>query len=84
MNALSDDRYVLSVPTDICTAVTKLMSGICSLKEDVESFYKYMCTLASHEMSPLTVPPSALRKILLDVKLRFTHTIDWLYLMTQM
>ena len=43
-----------------------LTSGI--LKGGVNSFHEHMCVLGSHKVNPLNVPPSGLRKILLDVK----------------
>ena len=39
MKSLSHDRYMLSVSTDIHTAITRLKSGVLSLKEGVDSFY---------------------------------------------
>ena len=44
--------------TDIHTIVTRLTTGIFSLKEGVEKFYEYMWVLANHEVNPLIVPPS--------------------------
>ena len=64
MKALSHIWYILSVLTDVHTAVTQLMSGILSLKEGVDLVYECMCALRE---SP-NCPPSDLRKILLDVK----------------
>ena len=49
-------------------SVTGLTYSVLSLREGTDSFYKYMCILASYEVNPLVVPPSDLRNILLDVK----------------
>ena len=68
MKVLSNVRYMLSILTKVCIAVTQLTWGILSLKEGVDSFFEYMHILASHKVNPLIVPPSDLRNILLDVK----------------
>ena len=68
MWAVNHIRYMVSVFTDIHTTVTQLTSGILSLKEGVDSFYEYMCILATYEMNLLIIPPSHLRNIQLDVK----------------
>ena len=58
----------MSILTDVCTAVTLLTLGILSLEEGADSFYEYIHVMASHEVNPLIVPPSDLRRILLGVK----------------
>ena len=68
MKALSHVRCMLSVLTDVCTTVTRLIFGVLSHKEDMDSFYEYIYVLTSHEVNPLNVPPSNLKNILLDVK----------------
>ena len=66
MKALSHVRHILTVLTDVCTAVTQLTLGIISLLERTHLSYQNMHVLASHEVNSLIVPPSDLRNILLD------------------
>ena len=84
MKALSNVRYMLSTLTDICQVVAKLTLGICSLKEHVIAFYKYMHIIASHEVNPLIPPHCNLKNILFDVKMKSKHTLDYIYWMIQM
>ena len=60
--------YMTSLSTDICMTVTRLTFGIFSLKEAVESFYKYIWVLANHKANPLIVPPLELQHILLVIR----------------
>ena len=48
MEALNYLCYMTTFLTDICTKVTRLTSGVFSLKEGVESFYEYMWLLANY------------------------------------
>ena len=64
---------------DIHTTVTRVNSGVFSLKEGAESFYKYMGVLANHEVNPLMVPPIEVWCVLLDIKHNI-HLHPWLAL----
>ena len=55
MTALSHVQYMLTILTDVHTAVTQITSVILSLKEGADSLYEDMHCLASHEVNPLTV-----------------------------
>ena len=79
MKGLNYSCYMTTLLTDTCTAVTRLISGVFSLKEGVESFYEYMKVLANHEVNPLMVPPSYLQGILLDIRYNI-HQQPWLAL----
>ena len=68
IKALNYLCYMITVLTDNHTTVTRLTSGLHSLKEGVESFYEYMQVLANHEVNPLIVPLSELQCILLGIK----------------
>ena len=48
--------YMTTLITDIHATVTRLTSGIFSLKWGVESFYEYMWLLANHNVNALIVP----------------------------
>ena len=67
MNALIYVNSILSILTNVHTAVTQLTPGILSLNEGGDSLYEYMLILASHKVNPLIAPPSKLRNILLNV-----------------
>ena len=56
MEALNYLHCMTTLLTDICTIVTRLTLGNFSLKEGVESFYKYMWVLPNHEVNPLVIP----------------------------
>ena len=64
MQAVSYLRYTVVVLTDVCMGVTHVTSGSLSLKENVNALYEYLGVLASHEVSPLTVPPVTFCNIL--------------------
>ena len=68
MEALDYLHYMTTLLTDIHTTVTRLTSGVHSLKEGVESFNEYMKVLANLEVNPLIVPLSELPCILLGIK----------------
>ena len=53
---------------DIHTTVTRVTSGVFSLKEGEESFYEYMQLLANNEVNLFLVPPLELWCVLLDKK----------------
>ena len=79
MEVLNYLHYMTTLLTDIHTTVTRLTSAVFSLKEGVESLYKYMWVLANHEVNPLIVPPSELWFVLLDIKHNI-HLHPWLAL----
>ena len=56
MEAMNYLHYMTTLITDTCTTVTRLTSGIFSLKEEVESFYEYLWVLANHKFNALIVP----------------------------
>ena len=68
MKALNYLHYIANLLSDIHTTVTRLTSGVFSLKEGAKIFYEYMWVLANHEVNPLIVPPLELWHILLDIK----------------
>ena len=57
MEAMNYLCYMTTLMINIHTTVTRLTVGIFSLKEGVESSYKYMWVLANHEVNTLIVPP---------------------------
>ena len=59
---------MLPILTNVHNEVIWLTSGILSHREGVDSFYEHMFVLACHEVNPLIVPSSDLRKSLLDVE----------------
>ena len=57
----------IAIITDNQTG-TRLLTGLLSLKENVNALYKYMGVLASHLVNPLIVPLAELKTTLVHVK----------------
>ena len=76
--------YMTTLFTDICTSVTRLTSGIFSLKEGVNSVYGYMSVLTNHGVNPLGIPPLELWNILLDTRQNICLHPTWPCQMIQM
>ena len=58
--------FTVTMLTDIHTSITRLTTGLISLKENIDAFYEYMRVLASHLVN--LVPPDKLCIILVNVK----------------
>ena len=83
LRAVTHLKHMLVILTHIQTVLNWLTLGILSLKENVDSFYEYVCVLASHTVDPLIIPPNELREVLIDVKEEMKHNLDLIYHMTQ-
>ena len=73
LRALTHLKFTVAILTDIQTAIHWLTSGILGLKENMDSFYEYLCMLASHTVNPLIIPPHELRKILIKISEEMKH-----------
>ena len=68
MQAVSYLRNTLAVQKVIHMGVTKLISYILSLKENVDVPYENLRIVANHKVNPLIIPPAELYNILVKVK----------------
>ena len=61
-------RYTTAFMTDSRIILSRLMIGIMTLKENVETIYEYMRVLATRSVNPLLMPPNNLRAALQKIQ----------------
>ena len=65
---IKNQIYFLIVLQDLRTCITRLTTGLISLRENVERIYEYLRVMATHAVNPLILPPESLRNVLTIAK----------------